>query len=233
MLNEFAHHLYGTGFVRQATVEHDIGELVQHFTVRLTDDRCMRWTITDDELVMGGREVLGYWFEHIENDIRLALGADANEVRRRQNEVFMPMGPDIWPAPLFYLPRHSEEADRRASELFKLTAGPEAFATLNAGKPLPLEGSQGTAYTLHKRASYCVERVKDGAKLCAVVPGVPLWDHLLGIKLMVENDEPRFLKTANISAGREGRLTLTQAFIDEYAQTVDRALRASNPIRFR
>jgi hypothetical protein len=62
---------------------------------------------------------------------------------------------------------------------------------------------------------------------------VPLWDHLLGIKLMVENDEPRFLKTANVSAGSYGGLTLTQAFIDEYAQIVDAGYRASNPIGFR
>src|SRR3990167_4777600 len=80
-----------------------------------------------------------------------------------------------------------------------MTCGKKAFDTLKSGKPLPITGSQGTKYTLHKRASYCVERVSDNARLCAVVPGVPLWDHLLGIKLMIEHDEPKFLETANVA----------------------------------
>jgi hypothetical protein len=50
-----------------------------------------------------------------------------------------------------------------------------------------------------------VERPSDGAKLCAVVPGVPLWDHLLGIKLMVEHDEAKFLATANVSGAVDMR----------------------------
>lgn len=98
-------------------------------------------------------------------------------------------------------PIRDPAAEKKAEKLFIESAGKPAFDTLAAGKPLPLTGSSGGKYTLHKRASYCVERIKDRAKLCAVVPGVPLWDHLLGIKLMVENDEPRFLKTANVSGG--------------------------------
>lgn len=94
------------------------------------------------------------------------------------------------------------KATQKAKDLFKLACGVKAFETLDSGKPLPIIGSKGTKYTLHKRSTYCVERTKDGAKLCAVVPGVPLWDHLLGIKLMVENDEPAFLKTANVTGGR-------------------------------
>ena len=90
-------------------------------------------------------------------------------------------------------------AQKKSEELFLLTCGKESFDTLNSGKPLPLTGSEGTKYTLHKRASYCVERVSDGARLCAVVPGVPLWDHPLGIKLMIEHDEPKFIETANVS----------------------------------
>lgn len=98
-----------------------------------------------------------------------------------------------------------EKAESRAAELFKISAGAEAFRVLDSGGALPIKGSKGTKYTLHKRAAYCVERVKDGAKLCAVVPGVPLWDHLLGVKLMVEHDEPRFLRTANVIGGRDRR----------------------------
>ena len=94
----------------------------------------------------------------------------------------------------------NEAAEKRAEELFLMICGKEAFDTLKSGKPLPITGSQGTKYTLHKRAAYCVERVSDNAKLCAVVPGVRLWDHLLGIKLMIEHDEPKFLETANVSS---------------------------------
>lgn len=92
-------------------------------------------------------------------------------------------------------------AETRSKDLFKLACGTEAFETLEAGGALPINGSKGTKYTLHKRAIYCVTRVNDGASLCAVVPSVPLWDHLLGIKLMVENDEYAFLQKANISGG--------------------------------
>ena len=95
----------------------------------------------------------------------------------------------------------NEAAEKRAEELFLMTCGKKAFDTLKSGKPLPITGSQGTKYTLHKRASYCVERVSDNARLCAVVPGVPIFDHLLGIKLMVEHEEEHFLKIANIAVG--------------------------------
>lgn len=103
------------------------------------------------------------------------------------------------------------EADKKARELFKTTAGEAAYNALAAGKAIPIRGSQGTKYQLYPQATYCVERESDGARLCAVVPGVPLWDHLLGIKLMVEHDEPTFLATANVAAGitvshRAGRL---------------------------
>lgn len=91
------------------------------------------------------------------------------------------------------------KANEKAEELFMLVCGKEAFDTLKSGKPLPITGSKGTKYTLHKRSSYCVERVSDNARLCAVVPNVPLWDHLLGIKLMIEHDEQKFLETANVA----------------------------------
>lgn len=97
-------------------------------------------------------------------------------------------------------------AIKKAKDLFKLACGKKAFDTLEAGNGLAITGSAGTEYRLHKRASFCVERVSDGAQLCAVVPGVPLYDHLLGIKLMVENDEKKFLKTANVSGGNGRRI---------------------------
>lgn len=98
-----------------------------------------------------------------------------------------------------------KKADQKARELFRRTAGDEAYRVLESGAPLRVVGSKGTPYLLHKRATYCVERPSDGAKLCAVVPGVPLWDHLLGIKLTIEHDEETFLRTANVSGTRTVR----------------------------
>ncbi len=65
---------------------------------------------------------------------------------------------------------------------------------------LPLTGSAGGKYTLFPMMTYCVTRASDGARMCAVVPGVPMYDHLLGVKLTIEHDEPMFLKTANMAA---------------------------------
>lgn len=107
-----------------------------------------------------------------------------------------------------------EKAEKRAKELFVLASGKEAFDTLDAGNALALTGSKGGKYTLHKRATFCVERPTDGARLCAVVPGVPLWDHLLGIKLMIEHDEPKFLKTANVAGGAQ-RAQAIRTWYDE------------------
>lgn len=90
------------------------------------------------------------------------------------------------------------EADLKAIKLFKRVAGEEAYAALN--KPqgsLTITSSHGTEYVMHKRYSYCVKRVRDKKSFCAQVPRVPLWDHLLGIKLMIEHDEPSFLKVAH------------------------------------
>ena len=109
------------------------------------------------------------------------------------------------------------EVEERAEALFKMICGEEAHRVLNRG-PLPITGSSGTQYTLHKRAQYCVER--DGVGFCAVVPNVPLWDHLLGIKLLVENDEPSFLKTAKT---RQRHADFGQEFLAETSRAWDTA----------
>jgi hypothetical protein len=119
-------------------------------------------------------------------------------------------------------------AEKKSRELFRKTAGDDAYALLDAGKPLPITGSQGTQYLLHKKASFCIERVSDRARLCAVVPGVPLWDHLLGIKLMVENDEPAFLKTANVSGGGSGSSRAWREMHPGYVDVDEAAIRDVN-----
>jgi len=113
-------------------------------------------------------------------------------------------------------------ADAKAKELFTLTAGAEALAVLEAGGALPVTGSQGGCYTLHKKASFCVTRLKDKAQMCAVVPGVPLYDHLLGIKLVIENDEKRFLATANVSGGGDNAGMFGPLFTEAMMRRVDR-----------
>lgn len=90
-------------------------------------------------------------------------------------------------------------AEAKAETLFKQFAGAAPLIILKSGKPIALKGSAGGQYKLFARRAYCVERQPDGARMCAVVPRVPLYDHLLGIKLTIETDELLFLKTANVA----------------------------------
>lgn len=94
---------------------------------------------------------------------------------------------------------HGPKADATAELLFKQSAGDESHKLMASRGWIDVIGSLGTPYRLHKKMTYCVERKKDGTKLCALVPGVPLWDHLLGVKLMLEHDEQAFLNTANVA----------------------------------
>lgn len=176
---------------------------------------------TDDELDMGGRVGFEQWLERVEIDIRHHIERAVE--RYRSAPPAAQLHPDwryvrsgVWGVDGVLdrvlvgqlmgeddLPRtERENAEARARELFERVAGRPAFEALEAGKTWPLTGSAGTQYLLHRKASFCIERPSDGAQLCAVVPGVPLYDHLLGIKLMVETDEPRFLEVANVSGGR-------------------------------
>lgn len=89
------------------------------------------------------------------------------------------------------------KAHAKSQELFKRTLGVDAFKTLLWGGSIPVKGSEGGNYLLQCKYSHCVVDIDRGMSLCAIVPGVPLWDHLLGIKLMIENDEKRFRKVAH------------------------------------
>ena len=100
---------------------------------------------------------------------------------------------------------HDSGPTKKSAELFKLAAGAKAYKILNKGGRIDITGSKGGKYSMEKAFSYCITRLKDKAKMCAVVPGVPLWDHLLGIKLMIEHDEPLFIKTANVAHTQEPR----------------------------
>lgn len=96
----------------------------------------------------------------------------------------------------FTKPRNVE-ADRKAKELFVRIAGHDAFSALEAGRSIPIRGSHGGRYEMIKSFAYCIQDARRGYQLCAVVPDVPMYDHLLGIKLTIEHDEDRFLWTAN------------------------------------
>lgn len=111
-----------------------------------------------------------------------------------------------------------DKAQKRAQRLFADIAGAKAHDDLVAGGKTAVRGSEGTAYHLHQRRTYSVSRDADGATFCAVVTGVPLWDHLLGVKLLVERDEPAFLRVANksrSSAWRQDEWYLTHGMMNE------------------
>lgn len=170
--------------------------------LKLADGRECFYSFSISELEMGGIRALHYWLDRIDHDLSGVVRSNRDSLWDSSNGD----NPGLigWNSYSGFfnlsLTPEQEKANEKARDLFKMVAGAKAYETLDKMKPLPITGSQGTAYTLHNRATYCVERVKDQAKLCAVVPGVPLWDHLLGIKLMIEHDEPKFLKTANVSA---------------------------------
>lgn len=187
--------------------------------VRLQWGEHKRYIITHHELSMGHPEVeLDRWLHIVGEDlgrrfhwgdpraVRLRHDDEMDAVRRYRATIRYGIDrTDHWE---FYQTDWSQifdppnpEAERKSRDLFLAVAGPEAYKLMDAGGPLPLTGSKGTKYLMFPVSTFNVTRVKDRARLCAVVPGVPLWDHLLGIKLMIEHDEPKFLKTANVSGG--------------------------------
>lgn len=184
-------------------------------SVECADGQTYHQALTYHELEMGGERAIEHWFRVFDDtlhraemawrrrarpiheemriydqEIRRATGLDRRFLESCRVETFTDFSID-----------HSE-TERRSAELFKRMAGEEAFRLLESGRQIAVRGSAGGAYRLRKQASYCVTREGDGARMCAVVPGVPLWDHLLGIKLTIEQDEPRFLRTANVSGAQ-------------------------------
>lgn len=169
--------------------------------VVLSNHSTLRYNLTATELHLDGADAMRRVVDLIEEAAWNAR-PDRPPTAPRYREGAYPDGLDnflrhfeSWQSP------KSDEADTKARNLFITMAGQRAYDKLAAQQPLLVVGSAGRRYFLHCRATYCVTRESDGAKLCAVVPGVPLWDHLLGIKLMIEHDEPRFLRTANVSGG--------------------------------
>lgn len=212
-LNNVLVTLQGRGYLRDWVWQHSLDSDAMFLDCGLWDGTSKCYVLTALEIANGDS---GFWMRTVERDIK----------GRRDNPAYSSMPNQNYPrqqqqnltsyyqhaamnseqermlreqfGSQFFAPIDIK-ADKKSEELFLMACGKEAFDTLNSGNPLPIIGSKGTKYTLHKRASYCVERVSDNAKLCAVVPGVPLWDHLLGIKLMIEHDEPKFLKTAHVA----------------------------------
>lgn len=195
----------------------DRGDCID-LVVRLNGHPDRTFRILDDEVRMEGERAVLRWIEVIDRDIWELVGRyrspraiedrpmTATEVMYRQQQAFTQVNAldrrileGLNEAFNAALRPENKAANDKAAALFKQTAGTDAFTALEAGNGWPITGSKGTAYRLFKRSSYCVTRVSDGAKLCAVVPGVPLYDHLLGIKLMVEQDEEKFIKTANVA----------------------------------
>lgn len=107
----------------------------------------------------------------------------------------------IYPRPADILDgihRASEESDKRARELFKLFAGEDAYRRIEQDR-LMIAGSAGGHYIMRAKAVDSVTNSDGSLNYCVTVHGVPLYDALLATKLLVEHDEPRFLKTANVT----------------------------------
>lgn len=228
ILRGFMRRLERGGYVREWRPEFAGHDDTFRLTAILHTGQDRHWAISRSEMTMGGTGELSRWLDTVEDDIRAMVPEPVRTVRyeaswteaNTRNIPYLMYGWDLaYDAADPATKKKSKEADQKSKDLFILACGQAAFDTMQSGKPLPITGSSGTKYTLHKRASYCVER--DGAKLCAVVPGVPLWDHLLGVKLMVEHDEERFLKTANVARSEpiSGR-RFDRIWFDEVQQVV-------------
>ena len=233
ILGRFLLSLRDRGYLESHRLEANAHRQSTVLTLNLRNGEEWNYEIGDHELVMDGERALTQWLDAIEHDVkrrcRRGVAAPPPEGRggflwldeyapidARYREILnaqmeqMRMRVDAQIFSSIVVGTVSDPAaENKAKALFTMVCGAEAYNALNSGNALPITGSKGTKYTLHKRATYCVERVSDKAKLCAVVPGVPLWDHLLGIKLMVEHDEEKFLKTANVSGGEIREWTTT------------------------
>lgn len=188
LLRGFGDYLVAGGLVRRADSTYDICRDITRFRVQFHDNSYAEFALSNWELQTGGRDGFREWTRHLHRAIECRAQATVR--------LDMLYG--------FTIPRerifHGEPsiADATAEKLFKETA-PMVYREISKNGWAAIVGSEGTKYKLHKCVSYCIERVSDRARLCAVVPGVPLWDHLLGVKLMVERDELKFLETANVA----------------------------------
>jgi len=210
----------GCGYIEDWRLEWGHHDNAARLEIMLCGGGTARYSLSAEEFMMDGWVLIGHWYEAISREIRArsAIGRPLTRIDREGNLHVLPQERNY--GELEYLTRRyadwadrfagypgqfeaaSKESDQKSRDLFRSVAGESVYQALDTkGVFQPIVGSKGTKYSLHKRATFCVERLKDGAKLCAVVPGVPLWDHLLGIKLMIEHDEPKFLKTANVSGG--------------------------------
>lgn len=168
----------------------DHERLANVLLLELYDRRSLRYEITDHEIRMGGEQGFRQWLAVIERDLSPFYCPPQSNAEMLVGN-WMHLGID---------PAHDEKAEGKAKDLFISVAGIKAFESLERDVGWKIFGNvTKDAYYLYKRASFCITRCKDAVKFCAVVPGVPLWDHLLGIMLMVQHDEARFLRVANKS----------------------------------
>lgn len=203
ILESMARSWVRLGLIRSWRLHVDFHDDRLVLIVSLASRANRNYEFTGSELSMGGEAGLWAWISRVEADLRHHF----IEFRSRLE------GPHTTPPPVARPRRDTfddhlnnpwrrtkiSRANETAQKLFAMVAGEKAYETLKAGRGLYIKGSLGNEYQLFALSSYCVQRVRDGASLCAVVPGVPLWDHLLGIKLIIEHDEPKFLKIANVA----------------------------------
>lgn len=203
MIHDAMNRFCALGYLRDYLLSVAMDRDALGLECHLQSGEARHYRLTSTEIANGGPDAVEFWLGTIERDIggRIRSWALGNAMLAQQQGFHQNSFAQSQLQQNFYHKPPDPKTNEKAEELFMLVCGKEAFDMLNSGKPLPITGSQGTKYTLHKRSTYCVERVSDNARLCAIVPNVPLFDHLLGIKLMIEHDEQKFLETANVTQG--------------------------------
>lgn len=91
--------------------------------------------------------------------------------------------------------RFSDAANARARDLLERHLSPAQLESFRALGTFDVRAASGHRYRIEQGRTVNVTR-DDGASFCAVARGVPLCDHLLAQKMMLEADEEAFLAVA-------------------------------------
>jgi len=97
--------------------------------------------------------------------------------------------------------REKERSEKRAKALLHRFLSKEQRWALRAGGSFPVVGQDGRTYTIAKGNANNIRVEYDGAPLTLCVHfedwGIPVYDLMLAQKVLLENDLPRLLRTAN------------------------------------
>lgn len=122
------------------------------------------------------------------------------------------------------------EASRRARELLLSHCTEEQAASWERSHELRAVGSQGNLYVIDEKG---VTRLADRHAFCLQVVGeqVPVEDAVLMRKLLIETNEPEFLRLANDLTVRGGQIDEDYARRRRQAETAEQVMRRHNQER--